>query len=164
MKRKTKESESPESPELPESNISHNYTPTISPLFIDSSSLVSPHHYNGLSFPQQPYSQAIPMHLNPNLPFNGAPIQNISPNQQSFPYPLQIKTQFPPQPIMQSSFSSLPRLKQSLSENEKRANHVESEKKRRLNIKAGFDALVEAVPTLNAGQRSEAVILQSCKI
>ncbi|KAJ3045655.1 hypothetical protein HDV00_007780 [Rhizophlyctis rosea] len=51
-------------------------------------------------------------------------------------------------------------LKQLLTEEEKRANHIESEKKRRLNIRMGFDQLVEMVPTLSQCHRSEALILQ----
>ncbi|KAI8811405.1 Myc-type, basic helix-loop-helix domain-containing protein, partial [Cladochytrium replicatum] len=47
-----------------------------------------------------------------------------------------------------------------LTEEEKRANHIESEKKRRLNIKVGFDQLVELVPSLTNCHRSEALILE----
>ncbi|KAI9099238.1 Myc-type, basic helix-loop-helix domain-containing protein, partial [Phlyctochytrium arcticum] len=47
-----------------------------------------------------------------------------------------------------------------LTDEEKRANHIESEKKRRHNIRTGFDQLVEIVPTLNQCHRSEAIILQ----
>ncbi|TPX70351.1 hypothetical protein SpCBS45565_g01759 [Spizellomyces sp. 'palustris'] len=50
--------------------------------------------------------------------------------------------------------------KQLLTEEEKRANHIESEKKRRQNIRTGFDQLVEIVPTLSQCHRSEALILQ----
>ncbi|KAI8815751.1 uncharacterized protein EV422DRAFT_572453 [Fimicolochytrium jonesii] len=50
--------------------------------------------------------------------------------------------------------------KQLLTESEKRANHIESEKKRRQNIRDGFDQLVEIVPGLGQCQRSESVILQ----
>lgn len=47
-----------------------------------------------------------------------------------------------------------------LSEQEKKKNHILSEQKRRQNIRAGFDMLVELVPNLSQLQRSEAVILQ----
>lgn len=53
--------------------------------------------------------------------------------------------------------------KQLLTEEEKRANHIESEKKRRQNIRTGFDQLVEIVPSLNQCHRSEALILQRGK-
>ncbi|KAI7902113.1 uncharacterized protein BX663DRAFT_486918 [Cokeromyces recurvatus] len=47
-----------------------------------------------------------------------------------------------------------------LSEDQKRANHIASEQKRRANIRIGFEKLVEIVPTLSSGHRSEALILQ----
>ncbi|CAO3590229.1 unnamed protein product [Absidia cylindrospora] len=47
-----------------------------------------------------------------------------------------------------------------LTEAEKKANHIASEQKRRQNIRMGFDCLIDAVPTLNHGNRSEALILQ----
>ncbi|KAI9309531.1 hypothetical protein BJ944DRAFT_154185 [Cunninghamella echinulata] len=47
-----------------------------------------------------------------------------------------------------------------LTEEEKKANHIASEQKRRQNIRMGFDQLIEYVPTLNRGNRSEAIILQ----
>ncbi|KAI8987144.1 hypothetical protein BDB01DRAFT_702605, partial [Pilobolus umbonatus] len=47
-----------------------------------------------------------------------------------------------------------------LSEDQKRANHIASEQKRRANIRVGFESLVEIVPTLSTGHRSEALILQ----
>jgi type II secretory pathway component PulL len=50
-----------------------------------------------------------------------------------------------------------------LTEAEKKANHIASEQKRRQNIRMGFDSLIDAVPTLNHGNRSEALILQKCK-
>lgn len=49
-----------------------------------------------------------------------------------------------------------------LSEDQKRANHIASEQKRRANIRIGFEKLVDIVPTLNTGHRSEALILQKC--
>lgn len=50
-----------------------------------------------------------------------------------------------------------------LSESQKKANHIASEQKRRQNIRIGFDQLIDIVPTLNHGNRSEALILQKCK-
>ncbi|CAO3691980.1 unnamed protein product [Rhizopus stolonifer] len=47
-----------------------------------------------------------------------------------------------------------------LTDAEKKANHIASEKKRRQNIRLGFDQLIEIVPTLTQGSRSEAFILQ----
>ncbi|KAI8975725.1 hypothetical protein BDF20DRAFT_880346 [Mycotypha africana] len=47
-----------------------------------------------------------------------------------------------------------------LTEEQKKANHIASEQKRRANIRVGFDQLVEVVPTLDNGHRSESVILQ----
>ncbi|CEI88044.1 Putative Heteromeric Ino2p/Ino4p transcription factor [Rhizopus microsporus] len=47
-----------------------------------------------------------------------------------------------------------------LSEAQKKANHIASEQKRRQNIKIGFDQLIDIVPSLNHGNRSEALILQ----
>ncbi|KAG0173216.1 hypothetical protein DFQ28_009301 [Apophysomyces sp. BC1034] len=47
-----------------------------------------------------------------------------------------------------------------LTEAEKKANHIASEQKRRQNIRMGFDQLIEIVPTLNHGGRSEALVLQ----
>ncbi|ORZ05766.1 hypothetical protein BCR42DRAFT_427709 [Absidia repens] len=47
-----------------------------------------------------------------------------------------------------------------LTDAEKKANHIASEQKRRQNIRLGFDQLIEIVPALNSGNRSEALILQ----
>ncbi|KAI8337527.1 hypothetical protein BC941DRAFT_375250 [Chlamydoabsidia padenii] len=47
-----------------------------------------------------------------------------------------------------------------LSEEQKKANHIASEQKRRANIRIGFDQLVELVPELTECQRSESLILQ----
>ncbi|KAF7728749.1 hypothetical protein EC973_005587 [Apophysomyces ossiformis] len=47
-----------------------------------------------------------------------------------------------------------------LTEAEKKANHIASEQKRRQNIRLGFDQLIDIVPSLTHGNRSEAVILQ----
>jgi hypothetical protein len=50
-----------------------------------------------------------------------------------------------------------------LSEDQKRANHIASEQKRRQSIREGFSTLVHMVPSLGKCHRSEAVILQKCK-
>ncbi|KAI8639178.1 hypothetical protein BD408DRAFT_392789 [Parasitella parasitica] len=47
-----------------------------------------------------------------------------------------------------------------LSDDQKRANHIASEQKRRANIRIGFEKLVAVVPTLSSGHKSEALILQ----
>ncbi|CAO3638308.1 unnamed protein product [Mucor fragilis] len=47
-----------------------------------------------------------------------------------------------------------------LSEDQKKANHIASEQKRRANIRIGFDQLVDMVPALDSCHRSEALILQ----
>ncbi|KAJ2158161.1 Transcription factor [Coemansia sp. RSA 552] len=47
-----------------------------------------------------------------------------------------------------------------LTEEEKKANHIASEQKRRQNIRTGYNQLIEMVPTLTPSQRSEALILQ----
>ncbi|KAI9025266.1 hypothetical protein CLU79DRAFT_744780, partial [Phycomyces nitens] len=47
-----------------------------------------------------------------------------------------------------------------LTDAEKKANHIASEQKRRQNIRLGFDQLIEIVPSLHNGNRSEALILQ----
>ncbi|KAL1921735.1 uncharacterized protein VTP21DRAFT_10377 [Calcarisporiella thermophila] len=47
-----------------------------------------------------------------------------------------------------------------LTEEEKKANHIASEQKRRQNIRLGYEQLVTIVPTLSQCNRSEALILQ----
>jgi len=47
-----------------------------------------------------------------------------------------------------------------LTEEEKKANHIASEQKRRQNIRTGFEQLIELVPNLNPNHRSEAVVLE----
>ncbi|CEG63915.1 Putative Heteromeric Ino2p/Ino4p transcription factor [Rhizopus microsporus] len=47
-----------------------------------------------------------------------------------------------------------------LSEEQKKANHIASEQKRRANIRIGFEQLVHVVPALDTTHRSEAIILQ----
>jgi hypothetical protein len=49
---------------------------------------------------------------------------------------------------------------ESLTESEKKANHIASEQKRRQNIRVGFTSLTSMVPTLSQCSRSEALILQ----
>jgi hypothetical protein len=49
-----------------------------------------------------------------------------------------------------------------LSEEQKKANHIASEQKRRANIRIGFDQLVNIVPALDSCHRSESLILQKC--
>ncbi|KAI8365383.1 uncharacterized protein BYT42DRAFT_161910 [Radiomyces spectabilis] len=50
-----------------------------------------------------------------------------------------------------------------LTEEQKKANHIASEQKRRANIRIGFDQLVDIVPSLSHCHRSESLILQKCK-
>lgn len=50
---------------------------------------------------------------------------------------------------------------QLLSDEQKKANHIASEQKRRANIRIGFEKLIDIVPTLSNGHKSEAVILQN---
>lgn len=50
-----------------------------------------------------------------------------------------------------------------LSDDQKKANHIASEQKRRANIKIGFDQLVDMVPSLDGSHRSESLVLQKCK-
>ena len=49
----------------------------------------------------------------------------------------------------------------SLSKEAKRNNHLESEKKRRNNIKHGFELISDAIPSLKEGNLSEAQMLQA---
>ncbi|KAI9047539.1 hypothetical protein LZ554_008255 [Drepanopeziza brunnea f. sp. 'monogermtubi'] len=50
--------------------------------------------------------------------------------------------------------------KPRLSEQEKKANHIASEQKRRQAIRDGFDRLTELVPGLEGQGRSESVVLK----
>lgn len=50
--------------------------------------------------------------------------------------------------------------KARLTEAAKKANHIQSEKKRRLHIRAGFDRLADIVPEMKGQGRSEAIVLQ----
>ena len=47
-----------------------------------------------------------------------------------------------------------------LSETQKKQNHIESEKKRREAIRAGFEKLAKIIPECEGQARSEAVVLQ----
>ncbi|KAH7138718.1 hypothetical protein B0J11DRAFT_23297 [Dendryphion nanum] len=58
-----------------------------------------------------------------------------------------------------SPSSPLPE-KPRLSEEEKKANHIKSEQKRREAIRDGFDRLANIVPGLSGQGRSEAVVLE----
>ncbi|PVU96895.1 hypothetical protein BB561_000902 [Smittium simulii] len=49
---------------------------------------------------------------------------------------------------------------ENLTEEEKKANHIASEKRRRQNIRIGYDQIINSVPTLTKNQKSEGVILQ----
>lgn len=66
-----------------------------------------------------------------------------------------------PQPRRQRRARKAPH--ELLTEAEKKANHIASEQKRRQNIRLGFEQLIEVVPSLSQGNRSEALILQKCK-
>lgn len=50
--------------------------------------------------------------------------------------------------------------KSRLTSEQKKLNHIESEKKRRDAIRAGFDKLADIVPKMTGQGRSEAVVLQ----
>lgn len=50
--------------------------------------------------------------------------------------------------------------KSRLTNEQKKKNHIESEKKRRDAIRAGFDKLADIVPKMTGQGRSEAVVLQ----
>ena len=51
--------------------------------------------------------------------------------------------------------------KPRLTAEQKKKNHIESEKKRREAIRAGFEKLAEIVPGVQGQARSEAVVLQA---
>ncbi|KAK3330333.1 hypothetical protein B0H66DRAFT_57553 [Apodospora peruviana] len=51
--------------------------------------------------------------------------------------------------------------KPRLTDEEKKANHIASEQKRRQAIREGFDRLAEIVPGLSGQGRSEAVVLRA---
>jgi hypothetical protein len=66
------------------------------------------------------------------------------------------------QPKRSLSPSSQKPKKSLLSAEQRRTNHISAEKKRRQNIREGYDLLVELVPTLPEGTRNEAQILTRC--
>ncbi|KAG1644317.1 hypothetical protein G6F44_002958 [Rhizopus delemar] len=66
----------------------------------------------------------------------------------------------PQEPSLKRERKPRKALHELLTDKEKKANHIASEKKRRQNIKLGFDQLIEIVPSLTEGNRSEALILQ----
>ncbi len=51
--------------------------------------------------------------------------------------------------------------KPRLTAEQKKKNHIESEKKRREAIRAGFEKLAEIIPGVKGQARSEAVVLQA---
>jgi hypothetical protein len=51
--------------------------------------------------------------------------------------------------------------KPRLTAEQKKKNHIESEKKRREAIRAGFEKLADIVPGVKGQARSEAVVLQA---
>ncbi|KAI8982499.1 hypothetical protein BDB01DRAFT_723653 [Pilobolus umbonatus] len=69
----------------------------------------------------------------------------------------QTKT-YPPTPTKERKHRKQPH--ELLTDSQKKANHIASEQKRRQNIRIGFDQLIDIVPSLNHGNRSEALILQ----
>lgn len=54
--------------------------------------------------------------------------------------------------------------REQLTEAEKRANHIQSEQKRRNQIKFGFDTLTEMVPDLKGGGYSKSAVLQHAAV
>jgi Helix-loop-helix DNA-binding domain len=70
-------------------------------------------------------------------------------------------TQSPPPPKRRKSGSSSATkpIRENLTEDQKRENHIKSEQKRRTLIKEGFDDLNELVPDLRGGGHSKSVVL-----
>lgn len=64
-------------------------------------------------------------------------------------------------PAMSSPRAGSPADKPRLTEQEKKANHIASEQKRRQAIREGFDRLASLVPGMEGQGRSEAVVLQA---
>ncbi|EMC98717.1 hypothetical protein BAUCODRAFT_41458, partial [Baudoinia panamericana UAMH 10762] len=54
--------------------------------------------------------------------------------------------------------------KPRLSDAQKKFNHIESEKKRRLAIREGYDRLASNVPGMEGQGRSEAMVLQAAVV
>jgi hypothetical protein len=63
-------------------------------------------------------------------------------------------------PSSPKSPTSSANAKARLTNEQKKKNHIESEKKRRDAIRAGFDRLADVVPGMQGQGRSEAVVLQ----
>ncbi|SAM04421.1 hypothetical protein [Absidia glauca] len=132
-------------------------------------SIVASSHQNATTFPWPPGDHPPPP---PPPPFSTASAALLSPNSAQFQFPLPPPP--PPAALLtslyhsSSSFQMRTRRERKsrkqahelLTEAEKKANHIASEQKRRQNIRMGFDSLIDAVPTLNHGNRSEALILQ----
>ena len=51
------------------------------------------------------------------------------------------------------------KLSEVLTEEEKRANHIASEQKRRMNLRDKYERLIDVVPDLDYSVKGEAVIL-----
>ncbi|OBZ89399.1 N-myc 2 proto-oncogene protein [Choanephora cucurbitarum] len=73
--------------------------------------------------------------------------------------PLRKKQQRPIQPYPDHSPPSEKCLRDSLTDDEKRANHILSEQKRRNTIRSGFKELTEMIPTLKNINHSKSTIL-----
>lgn len=129
-------------------------------------------------FKQTHYSLLLPPPPPPPPPYETAITAITSNDPHSIlstlsllPYPLSmsfssfflISSMHPKSTSMKRERKSRKQPHELLTEEEKKANHIASEQKRRQNIRMGFDQLVEHVPTLNRGNRSEAIILQKCK-
>ncbi|GAA5806251.1 hypothetical protein HPULCUR_011782 [Helicostylum pulchrum] len=116
-------------------------------------------------FPVSPPPPPPPPPLNQHIIRSHQQRPRWSPESSSHPY------QYPYHPTQESPGSESPGARpkerrhrkqphELLSESQKKANHIASEQKRRQNIRIGFDQLIDIVPTLNHGNRSEALILQ----
>ncbi|KAJ1919608.1 Transcription factor [Mycoemilia scoparia] len=102
------------------------------------------------------YQQAgIHMEHNRTLSIQATPRETDTPTTTATPTARSKKTQ--PKPRRMRKKGEL------LNEEEKKANHIASEQKRRQNIKAGYAQLSQIVPTLSQNQRSEAIVLQKSK-
>ncbi|RDB26356.1 hypothetical protein Hypma_006774 [Hypsizygus marmoreus] len=94
-------------------------------------------------------SRPRPAHPQP-YPISPAPRQHRSYSQ---PQPRASSSSLPaPSPIKQSQSQQKPAL---LSASQKKANHIQSEQKRRANIRRGYEALCECVPALREAIREE---------
>ncbi|CAO3640794.1 unnamed protein product [Cunninghamella blakesleeana] len=111
-------------------------------------------HYSRLPPPPPPPYETVVAAITSNNP------HSILSTLSSLPRPLLIH---PKSTSMKRERKSRKQPHELLTEEEKKANHIASEQKRRQNIRMGFDQLIEYVPTLNRGNRSETIILQKCK-